>query len=68
MQSHGVLQEIRNQLSLGQTSRENVRRHLFTAGELLRSDELEPDLEAALEKTRQFDLFARPAPIPGSEK
>lgn len=41
-------------------SREAVQRHLYSAGDLLRMDQLEPDRHN-LEEQRQLDLFGRPA-------
>ncbi len=38
-------------------SRDMVRQHLYTAGELLRSGELEPDREKAMELGEQLNLF-----------
>jgi len=43
-----------------QASLEAVRKHLYSAGELLRMDQLQPDLEA-LARQAQADLFADPA-------
>ncbi|MBU4233179.1 MAG: AAA family ATPase [Proteobacteria bacterium] len=43
---------------LSQSSREAIRQHLYTAGELLRSGELTPDIEKAKkESTKQLKLF-----------
>jgi len=43
-------------------TRQAIREHLYTPGELLRSDELEPDHEAAEEMALQLHLFGEPAP------
>lgn len=40
-------------------SREMVREHLYTPGELLRSGELEPDKEKATELSSQLNLFGK---------
>jgi predicted ATPase len=37
--------------------REAIREHLYTPGELLRADELQPDLAAAEQAVRQLNLF-----------
>ena len=39
------------------SSRDMVRKHLYTPGELLRSGELQPDLEKANELGKQLNLF-----------
>jgi len=43
---------------LADSSREAIRRRLFTAGELLRSGELNPDPAAASENLEQLSLFS----------
>jgi predicted ATPase len=44
---------------LSQSSREAIRRHLYTPGELLRSGELTPDIEKAKEESaKQLRLFS----------
>jgi len=43
---------------LSQASRDAVREHLYTAGELLRSGELTPDVQAARKAATQPDLFS----------
>jgi predicted ATPase len=43
------------------SSRDAIRNRLYTAGELLRSGELSPDLAAAHESARQFNLFGSAA-------
>jgi predicted ATPase len=44
--------------SLSQSSREAIRQHLYTAGELLRSGELTPDIETAKEESaKQLSLI-----------
>ncbi|HEX3528020.1 MAG TPA: AAA family ATPase [Thermoanaerobaculia bacterium] len=48
---------------LAQASREAIREHLFTAGELLRSNELGQDVQAAEESAQRLDLFGE---IPAS--
>jgi predicted ATPase len=48
---------------LARASREAIREHLFTPGELLRSNELGQDLQAAEDSARSLDLFGDvPAP------
>lgn len=42
---------------LAEVSREAVRNHLYTTGELLRVDELQPDVEAAGELASDLTLF-----------
>jgi predicted ATPase len=42
---------------LAEVTREAVRKHLYTTGELLRVDELEPDIEKANELTSQLPMF-----------
>ena len=42
---------------VSKSSRDAIRNRLYTAGELLRSGELGPDLAAARESARQFNLF-----------
>lgn len=42
------------------SSREAIRRRLYTPGELLRSDELNPDIAAAESLSREQDLFGEP--------
>lgn len=41
-------------------SREAIRRHLYSAGDLLRMDQLEPD-EEDIRRQEQLDLFSAPA-------
>lgn len=41
-------------------SRELIRRHLYTPGELLRNETLEPDIEEFREKAGQLRLFGTP--------
>jgi len=43
---------------LSQASRDAVREHLYTPGELLRSGELAPDVQAARKAATQPDLFS----------
>lgn len=43
--------------TLAQTSRQAVREHLFTTGELLRAGELEGDADAAVHLAHQLKLF-----------
>jgi len=43
-------------------SLEALRGHLYTAGELLRMDQLQPDLDNLADQ-EQIDLFALPAPV-----
>lgn len=43
--------------AMGQLSRESVRQRLYSAGELMRSGELEPDRDQAKALTQQLDLF-----------
>ena len=43
---------------LSQSSREAIRQRLYTPGELLRSDELNPDISAAKQKAKQLNLFS----------
>ena len=47
--------------TLGTVSREAIRKRLYSAGELLRLGELEPDRQASAELAEQLDLFAREA-------
>lgn len=42
---------------IGQISRESIRQKLYSAGELMRSGELEPDREQAEALAEQLDLF-----------
>jgi len=42
---------------LAKSSREAIKQHLYTAGELLRLDELNPDLKQAEKAAAQQDLF-----------
>lgn len=42
---------------LSQSSREAIRNRLYTAGELLRAGELNPDIEAAKKASNQLKLF-----------
>jgi predicted ATPase len=42
---------------LTESNREVIRRKLYTPGELLRSDEIEADRDAANAKAQQFHLF-----------
>jgi len=50
---------------LSRASREAIREHLYTPGELLRSNELSQDVQAAEESAQRLDLFEaiRPAPV-----
>ena len=43
--------------SIGQVSRESVRRQLYTLGDLMRAGGLEPDRERAGVLAEQLDLF-----------
>lgn len=43
-----------------ESSREAIKEHLYTPGELLRNDELLPDENAAQELSKQLNLFSRP--------
>jgi predicted ATPase len=59
---------------LAEVSREAVREHLYTTGELLRVDELEPDIEKADRLASQLALFgpvrqkaANDDEVPGSD-
>jgi predicted ATPase len=45
---------------LSASSREAIRERLYTPGELLRLDELEPDLETAQKMAEQLNLFGPP--------
>lgn len=49
---------------VSRASREAIRRRLYSAGELLRADELAPDLEAATQAAEQLTLF-KPLPKSG---
>lgn len=51
---------------LAASSRDAIRARLYTPGELLRSDELAPDVSAAAKASEQADLFG-PLP-PGAEE
>ncbi|GHT87263.1 chromosome segregation protein SMC [Betaproteobacteria bacterium] len=42
---------------LDEASRKTMRDHLFSAGELLRLNQLTPDLKSLEEQTKEFDLF-----------
>lgn len=42
---------------LAQSSRDAVRNRLYTPGELLRADELNPDISEAKKRAEQLDLF-----------
>jgi predicted ATPase len=42
---------------LAVSSRDAIRKRLYTPGELLRSDELSPDIEEARKMSQQLDLF-----------
>jgi len=46
--------------ALSESSRDAIRRRLYTPGELLRSGELNPDLEQATKAAAQIDLFGAP--------
>jgi len=43
---------------LSESSREAIRQRLYTPGELLRSDELNPDVDAAKQQQVEMNLFA----------
>ncbi|MCK5327545.1 MAG: hypothetical protein KAR36_02995, partial [Candidatus Latescibacteria bacterium] len=45
---------------LAASSRVAIRERLYTPGELLRLDELEPDLETAQKEAEQLNLFGPP--------
>lgn len=45
---------------VAEASRQAIREHLYTPGELLRSDELEPDWQTAEDMARQLHLFGQP--------
>jgi len=45
---------------VSQASRDAIRERLYTPGELLRVDELNPDIEAAKNMAEQVDLFGPP--------
>lgn len=45
---------------IANASRDAIRRRLYSPGELLRSDELNPDLSAAESLSREADLFGTP--------
>jgi len=45
--------------NLAKSSRQAIRKHLYTAGELLRLDELKPDLSKPPKETLQSDLFEK---------
>ena len=47
---------------LAPSSREAIRERLYTPGELLRADELEPDLSTAQKASEQLNLFGPPMP------
>ena len=49
---------------LGKISRKAVRERLYTAGDLMRINDLEPDLEASDALSQQLDLFG---PLPESQ-
>jgi hypothetical protein len=42
---------------LGESSRKAIRKRLYTPGELLKINELEPDREHARNQSHQLDLF-----------
>jgi len=46
---------------LAQASRQAIREHLYTPGELLRSNELNQDAQAAVDAAERLDLFAKSA-------
>jgi len=51
---------------ISRASRDAIREHLFTAGELMRSDELSQDVQAAEESARSLNLFGEitvPSPM-----
>lgn len=48
--------------TLSEASRTAIRDNLYTAGELLRSNELTPDLQTARKQAEQMDLFAHVPP------
>lgn len=52
---------------LSKSSRDAIRTHLYTAGELLRSNELNPDLKAATSGAEQLSLFGS-QDVPSSPK
>ena len=45
--------------TLAQSSRDAIRKHLYTPGELLRSGELAPDLKTARKSAKQLSFFGR---------
>ncbi|MGH7342126.1 MAG: AAA family ATPase, partial [Candidatus Rokuibacteriota bacterium] len=49
---------------LSPAARQAIRERLYTPGELLRKDELAPDLDMARREAEQLDLFGRLAPEP----
>lgn len=49
---------------LAQSTRQAIREHLYTPGELLRIGELWQDVEAAKAASENLDLFPEPAPTP----
>ena len=49
---------------LAPAARQAIRERLYTPGELLRDNELTPDLDAARREADQLDLFGRPASEP----
>jgi predicted ATPase len=50
---------------LAQASRQAIREHLYTPGELLRSNELNQDVQAAAKAAESLDLFAATASTQG---
>jgi predicted ATPase len=50
---------------LSSASRKAIREHLYTPGELLRSNELGQDVQAAEDSARRLDLFGE-IPLPAS--
>ncbi|MFQ5794357.1 MAG: AAA family ATPase [Candidatus Bipolaricaulia bacterium] len=45
---------------VSESSRDAIQEHLYTAGELLRSDELNPDVAVAEQAAQQLNLFGPP--------
>jgi predicted ATPase len=53
---------------VSQSSREAIRERLYTPGELLRSDELNPDRRTAEESAQELDLFGSHIPQKASKE
>lgn len=56
-----VMQEGNTRIApLAESSREAIRKRLYSPGELLKFDELNPDLDAAIDLNRRTNLFGQP--------